>query len=113
MLDDDSGPIILYPVVLEGDGEGDADPGAQDEQRIAPRQRDRIPRKHCSEIQAERHSTCFKAPDIGLDCKNEHGDPKEGEETPEFIGGRRCVVNVKSRRSRSEGDKSPQLLGRP
>lgn len=43
MLEDDSSPVILYPVVLERNGEGDADPGGQDEQRIAPRQRDRIP----------------------------------------------------------------------
>lgn len=43
MLDKDSSPIVLNPVVLQCDSEWNADPGAQDEQSIAPRQRDRIP----------------------------------------------------------------------
>lgn len=104
VLDDDSCPIVLEPVVLQRQSKGDADACREDEQRVTPCQGNRILGEAGGEVKAKGNAASFNALDIGLNGEDEDGDPEEGEKTPEFVGGGLVISDVKGGLSRGERD---------
>ena len=81
MLKDDASPVVLYGVRRNRLGEGDAEDGASDKQHVTPEECYCVLREHGGESEIERCSLSLYAGDVRPDGEDEHGYPKEGEET--------------------------------
>ena len=81
VLEYDTSPVVLYGVCRNRLGEGDAEDRASDKQHVAPEECYCVLREHGGEGKIERCALSFYTGDVRPDGEDEHGYPKEGEET--------------------------------
>ena len=101
VLKDDTSPVVLYGVRRNRLGEGDAEDRASDKQHVAPEECYCVLREHGSESEIERCALGLYAGDVRPDGEDEHGYPKEGEETLRGRSVRREVQGDTTARTRN------------
>lgn len=129
MLNSDSRPVVSNVALLDSFDEGYGETRAEDDSEVAEGEAECIAREEVEEVEGKGHSCRVYASDVGRDCRQEHGYPKERKEAlyqvsdkyddrgveegadSELISSGRVVLDIEMGLAGVEGDHGFELLG--